>query len=43
MEQIEKYMQELQQWLDDTSNMPLEEMSSFFAKHLDGYEEHMSV
>ena len=43
MAQTEKYMQELKQWLNDTADDPLEEMSGFFEKRLDGYEEHMSV
>lgn len=36
-------MQELKQWLRDTSDAPLEEMADFFTKRLDGYEEHMSI
>lgn len=43
MESHEKYMQDLKQWLHDTSESPLEEMSDFFTKRLDGYEEHMSI
>lgn len=43
MKSQEKYLQELKQWLHDTSDSPLEEMSDFFSKRLDGYEEHMSV
>ncbi len=39
----EKYLQDLKQWLHDTSDSPLEEMSDFFTKRLNGYEEHMSV
>lgn len=42
MKSQEKYMQDLKQWLHDTSDSPLEEMSDFFTKRLDGYEEHMS-
>ena len=42
MKSKETYMQELKQWLKDTSDSPLEEMSDFFTKRLDGYEEHMS-
>lgn len=38
-----KYLQDLKQWLHDTSDSQLEEMSDFFSKRLDGYEEHMSV
>ena len=43
MESTEKYLQDLKQWLQDTADSPLEEMSDFFAKRLDDYEEHMSV
>lgn len=43
MKSQEKYLQELKQWLHDTSDSPLDEMSDFFSKRLDGYEEHMSV
>ena len=43
MKSQEKYLQELKQWLHDTSDSPLEELSDFFSKRLDGYEEHMSV
>ena len=37
-----EYMQNLKQWLRDTADTPLEEMSDFFTKRLDDYEEHMS-
>lgn len=43
MKSREIYMQDLKQWLQDTSDSPLEEMSDFFAKRLDDYEEHMSI
>ena len=43
MESTEKYLQDLKQWLQDTSDSPLEEMSDFFTKRLDDYEEHMSI
>lgn len=43
MESNEKYLQELEQWLQDTSDSPLEEMSDFFRNRLEGYEEHMSI
>ncbi len=43
MKTKETYMQDLKQWLQDTSDSPLEEMSDFFSKRLAGYEEHMSV
>lgn len=43
MKSHEKYLQDLRQWLHDTSDCPLEEMSDFFTKRLDGYEEHMSI
>lgn len=43
MESTEKYMQDLRQWLSDTSDTPLEEMSDFFSNRLEGYEQHMAV
>jgi len=43
MKSHEKYLQDLKQWLQDTSDSPLEEMSDFFTKRLDDYEEHMSI
>lgn len=43
MKSYEKYLQDLKQWLQDTSDSPLEEMSDFFTKRLDDYEEHMSI
>ncbi len=43
MKSHEKYMADLKQWLQETSASPLEEMSDFFTKRLDGYEEHMSI
>ena len=43
MKSHEQYMQDLKQWLQDTADSPLEEMSDFFTKRLDGYEEHMSI
>lgn len=43
MKSTEEYMEELKQWLRDTSDSPLEEMSDFFTKRLDDYEEHMSI
>jgi len=43
MKSHEKYMEDLKQWLQDTSASPLEEMSDFFTKRLDDYEEHMSI
>ncbi|MCI9337072.1 MAG: class I SAM-dependent methyltransferase [Lachnospiraceae bacterium] len=39
----ETYMRNLRQWLRDTADSPLEEMSAFFTKRLHDYEEHMSV
>ncbi len=39
----EEHLQNLKQWLRDTADSPLEEMSGFFAKRLYDYEEHMSV
>lgn len=32
METHEKYLKDLKQWLHDTSDSPLEEMSDFFTK-----------
>lgn len=43
MKSTEEYLQELRQWLEDTSDSPLEEMTDFFTKRLDDYEEHMSI
>lgn len=43
MESTEQYLQGLKKWLQDTADDPLEEMSDFFRKRLDDYEEHMSV
>lgn len=43
MKSHEKYLQDLKRWLYDTSDSSLEEMSDFFTKRLDDYEEHMSV
>ncbi len=43
MTATEKYMQDLKQWLSDTSDLPLEEMADFFLKRLDDYEQHMSI
>lgn len=43
MESTSEYLQGLKQWLQDTSDLPLEEMSDFFVKRLDDYEEHMSI
>ncbi|MCM1099007.1 MAG: class I SAM-dependent methyltransferase [Ruminococcus flavefaciens] len=42
MKSTEQYLQGLRKWLQDTSDVPLEEMSDFFTKRLEGYEEHMS-
>ena len=43
MKTTEEYMQGLKQWLQDTSDTPLEEMSDFFTKRLGDYEEHMAI
>lgn len=43
MQSSGKYMQNLRQWLRDTEDYPMEEMSDFFTKRLHDYEEHMSV
>lgn len=41
-ENIDAYMAELQAWLRETADVPLEEMSAFFGARLDGYETHMA-
>lgn len=38
MESKETYMCDLKKWLQDTSEVPLEEMSDFFANRLSDYE-----
>ncbi|MBD5459344.1 MAG: class I SAM-dependent methyltransferase [Lachnospiraceae bacterium] len=43
MKSKETYMRGLRQWLEDTSDVPLEEMSDFFTERLEGYEQHMAV
>lgn len=43
MKSKETYMKKLKEWLQNTSESPLEEMNEFFTKRLDDYEEHMSV
>lgn len=40
---IEKYMQELKNWLDETATDDLEEMGDFFTARIGGYEQHMSI
>lgn len=35
--------EQIKKWLADTAEEPLEEMGSFFAKRIGGYEEHMAV
>lgn len=40
---IERHMQELEDWLAETANDRMEDMDGFFAKRIDGYEEHMSI
>lgn len=42
MQSFEEHMQNLKQWLQETADTPLEEMSDFFTKRLHDYEEHMS-
>lgn len=42
-ENVEKHMQELKAWLAETADDKLEDMDGFFAKRVDGYEEHMSI
>lgn len=43
MQSSEEYIWNLKQWLQDTADSPLEEMSDFFTKRLHDYEEHMSI
>lgn len=40
-EDIPAYLAELKRWLDETRDVPLEEMAAFFGARLDSYEEHM--
>ena len=42
-ENVPGYMQELKQWLAQTKDVPLEDMSGFFTARLTGYEDHMAV
>lgn len=35
--------EDIKKWLADTADEPLEEMGSFFARRVSGYEEHMAV
>lgn len=42
-ENVEKHMKELKEWLADTAEEDLEEMSRFFSSRISGYEEHMSM
>lgn len=43
MEQVESYMRDLREWLAGTADAAPEEMSDFFCKRLDGYEQHMAI
>lgn len=43
MQSSERYLKNLKQWLQDTADSSLEEMSDFFTKRLHDYEEHMSI
>lgn len=43
MQSFEEYMKNLKQWLQDTADSQLEEMSDFFTKRLHDYEEHMAI
>lgn len=43
MKSQEQYLTELQQWLTDTADEPLEEMAGFFTSRLGDYEQHMAV
>lgn len=42
-ENIPAYLAQLRQWLDETKNVPLEDMDGFFTARTEGYEEHMAV
>lgn len=42
-ENPEEYMKTLKEWLLNTADSDLEEMSGFFSKRIDGYEEHMAI
>lgn len=42
-ENIPKYMEELSAWLEEIREKPLEEMGAFFARRVEGYEDHMSL
>lgn len=42
-ENVDAYMKELKAWLADTEDVKLEEMGSFFADRVEGYEAHMSA
>ena len=42
-ENIEVYMKELRSWVKEIVNTPPEEMSSFFARRIEGYEQHMEI
>lgn len=41
-ENPEQYMQELRNWLQQTEDVPLEDMDAFFTQRVGMYEEHMS-
>lgn len=41
-ENPEQYMQELRDWLQQTEDVPLEDMDAFFTQRVGMYEEHMS-
>lgn len=43
MKSTEEYMRGLKQWLSDTSDAPMEEMSDFFTRRLEDYEQHMAI
>ncbi len=43
MKSSKEYMQNLKLWLQDTADVPLEEMSDFFTNRLQDYEEHMAA
>lgn len=42
-ENIEQHMQELKDWLNETTDVELEEMGDFFTRRISDYEEHMAI
>ena len=40
---IKQYLEELEQWLEQTKDAPVEDMSGFFSARLGDYEQHMAL